>query len=134
MGKISGPLMDRFDLRLEIPAVEVSDLAQPPAGDTSKEVALRVAAARNVQAARYADRDEITVNADVSGDLLMEVAATDPEGQDILLKATDRFRLSARGYHRVLKVARTIADLDGSELVRRVHIAEALSYRLVSGA
>ena len=77
---------------------------------------------------------EITVNADVSGDLLMEVAATDPEGQDILLKATDRFRLSARGYHRVLKVARTIADLDGSELVRRVHIAEALSYRLVSGA
>ena len=134
MGKISGPLMDRFDLRLEIPAVEVSDLALPPAGDTSKEVALRVAAARNVQAARYADRDEITVNADVSGDLLMEVAATDPEGQDILLKATDRFRLSARGYHRVLKVARTIADLDGSELVRRVHIAEALSYRLVSGA
>lgn len=134
MGKISGPLMDRFDLRLEIPAVEVSDLALPPAGDTSKEVALRVAAARNVQAARYAGRDEITVNADVSGDLLMEVAATDPEGQDILLKATDRFRLSARGYHRVLKVARTIADLDGSELVRRVHIAEALSYRLVSGA
>ncbi len=134
MGKISGPLMDRFDLRLEIPAVEVSDLALPPAGDTSKEVALRVAAARNVQAARYAGRDEITVNADVSGDLLMEVAATDPEGQDILLKATDRFRLSARGYHRVLKVARTIADLDGSEPVRRVHIAEALSYRLVSGA
>ncbi|WP_281824711.1 YifB family Mg chelatase-like AAA ATPase [Jannaschia rubra] len=132
MGKISGPLMDRFDLRLEVPAVEVSDLALPPSGDTSDVVAARVAAARDIQSARYADMPDVTVNADVSGDRLMEVAGTDAEGQDILLRATDRFRLSARGYHRVLKVARTIADLDSSDLVRRPHIAEALSYRLVS--
>ncbi len=132
MGKISGPLMDRFDLRLEVPAVDVSDLALPPSGPSSAVVAERVAIARGVQAKRYADRDDVTVNADIFGDLLQEVTATDADGRDILLKATERFRLSARGYHRVLKVARTIADLGGSERVRRSDIAEALSYRLVS--
>ena len=134
MGKISGPLMDRFDLRLEVPAVEVAELAAAPAGEPSAAVAARVAAARERQAARYADMPGVTVNADVSGDALMAVAAPDAEGHDMLLRATDRFRLSARGYHRVLKVARTIADLDGEEGVRRPHVAEALSYRLAPGA
>ncbi|WGH80025.1 YifB family Mg chelatase-like AAA ATPase [Jannaschia ovalis] len=132
MGKISGPLMDRFDLRLEVPAVEVSDLSLPAGGDSSAEVAARVATARERQAARYAGSDQVRVNADIAGDALMEVAAPDAEGRDMLLKATDRFRLSARGYHRVLKVARTIADLSGDATVRRPHIAEALGYRLVA--
>jgi magnesium chelatase family protein len=132
MGRVSGPLMDRFDLRLEVPAVEVSDLALPPSGETSAAVAARVAAARALQAERYADTADVTVNADLSGDAILEVAAPDAEAHDMLLQATDRFRLSARGYHRVLKVARTIADLDGAETVRRPHLAEALSYRLVS--
>ena len=131
MGKISGPLMDRFDLRLEVPAVEVTDLARAPTGETSAQVAQRVNAARIIQAKRYSSRDDITVNADVSGDHLMEIAEPDTDGRAILLQAVDRFRLSARGYHRVLKVARTIADLDASEGVRRPHVAEALAYRLV---
>jgi magnesium chelatase family protein len=126
--------MDRFDLRLEVPAVEVSDLALAPSGETSGAVAARVAAAREVQAARYAGAEGVTVNADLSGDAILEVAAPEAEAHDMLLKATERFHLSARGYHRVLKVARTIADLDGSDVVRRPHAAEALSYRLVSGA
>lgn len=134
MGKISGPLMDRFDLRLEVPAVEVSDLSRAATGDTSAQVAERVAAARAIQQARYADHDDVTVNADISGDALMEVAAPDEEGRAMLLQAVDRFRLSARAYHRVLKVARTIADLEGSADIRRPHVAEALSYRLVAGA
>ncbi|CTQ48123.1 YifB family Mg chelatase-like AAA ATPase [Jannaschia donghaensis] len=134
MGKISGPLMDRFDLRLEVPAVEVADLSRAATGDTSAATANRVAAARAVQAERYAGHDRVTVNADVAGDDLMAVAEPDEDGRAMLLQAVDRFRLSARGYHRVLKVARTIADLDGSECVRRPHVAEALSYRLVSGS
>ncbi len=134
MNRVSGPLMDRFDLRLEVPAVEVSDLALPPSGDSSAEVAARVVAARDRQAQRYADAPKVTVNADVSGDALMEVAMPDTEAHDILLQATERFRLSARGYHRVLKVARTIADLDSSDGVRRPHVAEALAYRLIAGS
>ncbi|UWQ18713.1 YifB family Mg chelatase-like AAA ATPase [Jannaschia sp. M317] len=132
MNKVSGPLMDRFDLRLEVPAVEVADLALPPSGPNSSEVAARVAAARELQTARYAGHDGIRVNADIAGDALMEVAAPDAEGADILARAAERFRLTARGYHRVLKVARTIADLDDAPQVRRPHVAEALSYRLIA--
>jgi magnesium chelatase family protein len=124
--------MDRFDLRLEVPAVAISDLSLPPEGATSAEVAERVARARAVQAERYADRDGVTVNADIGGDALMEVAGPDADGAAILTRAVERFRMSARGYHRVLKVARTIADLDGSDAVRRPHVAEALSFRLVA--
>ncbi|MEM8849986.1 MAG: YifB family Mg chelatase-like AAA ATPase [Pseudomonadota bacterium] len=132
MGRISGPLMDRFDLRLEVPAVDVADLALTPSGDSSLVVADRVARARDVQAVRYAGQDAVTVNADLSGDAILDAADPDAEAQDILLKATERFRLSARGYHRVLKISRTIADLEGSATVRRPHIAEALGYRLVA--
>ena len=132
LGRVSGPLMDRFDLRLEVPAVPVSDLALPPEGATSAEVAERVARARAVQARRYEGMAGVTVNGDVSGDRLMAVAGPDAEGAAMLTRAVDRFRLSARGYHRVLKVARTIADLDGAEGVRRPHVAEALSFRLVA--
>jgi len=134
MGKVSGPLMDRFDLRLEVPAVSVSDLSLPPTGETSAVIAARVARARAAQAARYAGHASVAVNADVSGDLLTEVAEPDAEGREMLLLATEKLRLSARGYHRVMKVARTIADLEGSAPVRRPHVAEALGYRLITGA
>jgi magnesium chelatase family protein len=132
MGKISGPLMDRFDLRLEVPAVSVDELALPPSGPRSAEVAARVAAARAVQARRYENAEGVTVNADIAGDALLEVAEPDEEGREMLARAATRFGLTARGYHRVLKVARTIADLDGAARVRRPHVAEALAYRLVA--
>jgi magnesium chelatase family protein len=133
LGRISGPMMDRFDLRIEVPPVAYTDLDLPPSGDTSAVVAERVAAARDVQLARYAHMPGMRVNADVEGALLEEVASPDAEGRDLLARVAERFGLSARGYHRVLRVARTIADLDGAADVRKPHIAEAVSYRITAG-
>ncbi len=130
LGRISGPLMDRFDLRIEVPPVAFTDLDLPASGDCSAAVAARVAAAREVQARRYADTPDMRHNADAEGAVLEEVAAPDAEGRDLLIRAAEKFGLSARGYHRVIRVARTIADLDGAEEVRRPHIAEAISFRL----
>ena len=104
--------------------------SEPPEG--SAEVGLRVAAAREIQTARFAETGA-RVNADAEGQLLEEIAAPDAEGRELLLRVAERFGLSARGYHRVLRVARTIADLDGSETVRRGHVAEAVGYRLALG-
>jgi magnesium chelatase family protein len=134
MGRISGPLMDRFDLRLEVPPVGIGELALPAAGDGSEAVAARVAAARATQAKRYAGQPGMRCNADAEGACLETVAAPDAEGRALLLRAADRMGLSARGYHRILRVARTIADLDGARTVARPHVAEALSYRLLSAA
>jgi magnesium chelatase family protein len=130
MGRISGPLMDRFDLRVDVPPVTYTDLDLPPSGDSSADVATRVAHARVIQQSRYAAYAGMLCNADAEGDILTEVTAPDAEGRDLLLRAAERFSLSARGYHRVLRVARTIADLDGSQTVRKPHIAEAVSFRL----
>ena len=134
LGRISGPLMDRFDLRVEVPPVAYTDLDLPPSGDTSAMVAARVSAARAVQARRFEGRANMRVNADMEGALLEEVSAPDPEGRALLARVAERFGLSARGYHRVLRVARTIADLDGATQVRLPHVAEAVSYRLAVGA
>jgi magnesium chelatase family protein len=131
LGRISGPLMDRFDLRLEVPPVTFQDLDLPASGPTSAEVAARVAVARDRQAARYAGHGSVRVNAEAEGRLLEEVAEPDPEGRALLLRAAERFGLSARGYHRVLRVARTLADLAGSDRVRMPHVAEAVGFRLV---
>ena len=131
LDRLSGPLLDRFDLRLEVPAVPIADLADRPAGETSAVVAARVAAAREMQAARYAKTEGATTNADLSGAALDAHAMPDAEGQAMLETAADRLRLSARAYHRTRKVARTIADLADEETVRAPHVAEALSYRLV---
>ncbi|SEK37584.1 magnesium chelatase family protein [Roseivivax marinus] len=134
MGRISGPLMDRFDLRVEVPPVAYTDLALPGSGDASDVVAARVAAAREVQTKRYEDRGAGRTNADAEGARLEEVAAPDADGTALLSRAAERFGLSARGYHRILRVARTIADLDGSDAVRRPHVAEAVSYRIVASS
>ena len=130
MGRISGPLMDRFDLRIEVPPVAFSDLDLPSTGDSSAQVAERVATARAVQQARYAERPGMRLNADAEGEALEEIATPDAEGRALINSVAERFGLSARGYHRVLRVARTIADLDGAKELRRPHVAEAVSYRL----
>ena len=100
----------------------------PPPSEGSADVAGRVKAARDVQTARY-ERHGIRTNAEADGDLLDSVATPDEPGRRLLAQAAEAMRLSARGYHRVLRVARTIADLSGAEGVGRVHVAEALSYR-----
>ena len=132
MGRISGPLMDRFDLRVDVPPVAFTDLDLPASGDSSAVVAARVARARDIQTARYVAHPHMTANADAQGDMLEEIATPDSEARALLTKAAERFHLSARGYHRVMRVARTIADLDGSDAVRKPHLAEAISFRLAS--
>ena len=134
MGRISGPLLDRFDLRVEVPPVSYSDLDLPPSGDSSAIVAARVAQARAKQAARFAGYTGVRVNADAEGALLEQIARPDAQGQALLMRAADRFGLTARAYHRLLRVARTIADLEGAETVRAPHMAEAISYRLTGAA
>ena len=133
LGRISGPLMDRLDLRVEVPPVAFTDLDLPASGESSAQVAERVAAARAVQQDRFAETSNMRVNADAEGEALEEIATPDAEGRAFLVKVAERFGLSARGYHRVLRVARTIADLDGSDDVRHPHVAEAVSYRLAVG-
>lgn len=133
-GRLSGPLLDRIDLHIEVAAVTAADLILPPPAEGSRDVALRVARARAMQAQRYAalGLPGVHTNADVSGPVLEEVAKPDAAGMTLLRDAADAMRLSARGYHRVLRVARTLADLDGADTIGRLHLAEALSYRAMA--
>ncbi|WP_439141979.1 YifB family Mg chelatase-like AAA ATPase [Planktotalea sp.] len=132
MGRISGPLMDRFDLRIEVPPVHFTDLDLPNSGEKSSDIAQRVNAARMVQDARYEGHDWMRTNADADGEVLKETTALCAEGKALLTKGAERFGLSARGYHRILRVARTISDLDDSPSIAPAHVAEALSFRLSS--
>ena len=134
--RISGPLLDRIDLVVEVPRVEAADLALPPPSEGSQQVAARVAAAREVQQGRYrrlAPESGGTINARAEGALLDEVATPGTEARALLERAAERLGLSARGWHRVLKVARTLADMEGDARISRPHVAEALAYRSAGG-
>ncbi|AEW16723.1 sigma-54 interaction domain protein [Brucella abortus] len=130
--RISGPLLDRIDLRVDMPAVSALDLIAPGQSEKSETVARRVARARAVQAARYGalGLDPSMTNAYCSANLIEEVARPDAAGMKLLRDASEQMRFSARAYHRILKVARTLADLDGSDHVTRIHLAGAISYRM----
>ena len=123
--RVSGPFMDRIDIQIDVPAVTPADLALPPSKDGTEEIAARVRAARALAEARNGGR----TNADLSSEQLDHVAQPDRDGQALIQQAAETLGLTARGYHRVLRVARTLADLDGSDPVRRLHIAEALAHR-----
>ncbi len=129
--RLSGPLIDRIDLHIEVAAVSAADLILPPPAEGSAEVGARVAAARARQVARYAalGLPDVTTNAAAPAAVIETAAEVDASGLALLRQASDRMRLSARGFHRVLKLARTLADLEGAGAVGRAHLAEALSYR-----
>ena len=133
--RISGPLFDRIDLHVDVPAVRPADLALPPPRESSADVAARVADARAIQRDRFAalpaERRPRT-NVELDGEALEALAAPEPAGRALLGDAAERLKLSARGYHRVLRVARTLADLERARTVTRTHIAEALSYRRIA--
>jgi magnesium chelatase family protein len=130
--RLSGPLLDRIDLHVEAPAVAAADLMLPPPSEGSAEVAERVAAARAIQVRRYAGLglSGVGSNAAAPAAVIETVAQPDAGGLALIQEASDRLRLSARGFHRILKLARTIADLDGATIVESLHLAEALSYRI----
>ncbi len=129
--RVSGPLLDRIDIQIEVPAVTAADLVLPAPSEGSAQVRARVTAARDRQRQRFAKHGAVgaRTNAEASGRILEEIARPDADGIALLRQAAETLQLSARGFHRTLRVARTLADLDGAETVGRIHIAEALSYR-----
>jgi len=135
-GRISGPLMDRIDLQVEVPPVTAADLALPPPAGGTREAAARVAQARDLQAERAArgGQGAAPLNALAQGDWLDAILDLDPAARALLGKAADAGGLTARGWTRTLRLARTIADLEGASSVRRPHVAEALIYRRVAPA
>jgi magnesium chelatase family protein len=129
MNKISGPLLDRIDIHCEIQAVPFTQLSQLQPGEPSAVIRERVIKARKIQEERFKDQKDIHCNAMMTEKMVHQYAEPDAASLDMLRMAMERLKLSARAYSRILKVARTIADLDGSEKVQSNHIAEAIGYR-----
>ena len=134
LGRVSGPLMDRFDLQCEILPVGFEDISSTQQGERSSEIRERVIAARNVQAIRFADEKGVYCNSQMDSRLLRKYAMAEPAAIRILGEAMNRLNLSARAYDRILKVARTIADMEGSRTIAPQHIAEAIGYRSLDRA
>jgi len=135
--KISGPLFDRIDCHVDVPEVKPADLSLPPDREGSKEVAARIAKARKIQTERYKDLNKeygtnIKTNAQADGEILEKVAKLDEKSRNLLLNASEKLKLSARGYHRMIRVARTLADLSSHDSIKHFHIAEALNYRRIT--
>ena len=128
-GKISGPLLDRIDIHVEVPSVKYVELASKRPGESSESIRGRVVAARTLQESRFKGKKAVFCNSDMGPTELREFCAIDCGGADLLKSAMSKLGLSARAYDRILKVARTIADLAGSELIRAEHLAEAIQYR-----
>ena len=128
-GKISGPLLDRIDIHVEVPAVKYAELASKRTGESSECIRTRVVAARARQARRFAGRNAVYCNSDMGPTDLREFCAIDGGGADLLKSAMGKLGLSARAYDRILKVARTIADIADSDAIRPEHLAEAIQYR-----
>lgn len=129
LNKISGPLLDRIDIHIEVTPVSYQELSSKAPGESSKPIRERVIKARVVQEERYRNRTEIHCNAQISSKMLREICVIDQSGEEIMKNAMDRLGLSARAYDRILKVARTIADLDASGKIETHHLAEAIQYR-----
>jgi magnesium chelatase family protein len=129
LSRISGPLLDRIDLHIEVPAVKFREIAEAAPGETSAQIRERVVAARKRQEKRFAARPKTTCNARMGARELKEFCALDEATKDLLKMAMTELNLSARAYDRILKVARTIADLAGAEPISSDHISEAIQFR-----
>jgi magnesium chelatase family protein len=129
LGRISGPLLDRIDLHIEVPAVKFREMSSTQPGETSAQIRERVIAARQLQTARFARKPKITCNARMGARELKSFCELDETTRDLLKHAMAEYNLSARAYDRILKVARTIADLAASDKITIEHISEAIQYR-----
>lgn len=129
LNKISGPLLDRIDIQVEIVPVPFEEISKNTPSESSSTIRERVIRARQIQARRFADQPGIYSNAQMNSRLLHQYAQPDTSGLELLRNAMNRLNLSARAYDRILKVSRTIADLEGSPNIRPEHLAEAISYR-----
>lgn len=129
LNRISGPLLDRIDIHVEVTPVPINELAEERRGEKSESVRERVIKARNVQTKRFEESKGVHCNAQMTSRLLKEICVLDEPSKDLLKKATDRLGLSARAFDRILKVSRTIADLEGSDVLKSNHLAEAIQYR-----
>lgn len=131
--RISGPLFDRIDIHIDVPEVKAQDLHMPATGESSEVIRARVQSTRELQKVRFESLESpVTLNAHAEGQLLEKIVNLSKENQEFLSSASEKFKLSARGYARILRVARTIADLAGSNIIQKDHLSEALSYRMMT--